>query len=326
MLNVFLTVDTEISSPLSPDWRQNKLAEEIDRDIMGHTTDGDFGIGYQLEHLSRAGLKANWFVESLFVSALGDDAPLRKIVNQIKDAGQDVQLHLHSEWLERFHDSPVNGKTGQNIRAFSEDEQKILIALASRNLKDAGAERVCAYRAGNFGADFLTLRALAANGIRFDTSYNICYLSSCCGLHTPQPLLQPQALEGLYEYPVSFFSDWPGHWRPAQLCACSSREMEGVLLQAWGRGWQSFVIVWHSFELIKRGKGPAISAKPDWTSIERFNRLCAFLKMHADKFDTRLFSEIDSNSPVSGDIHQPLTSSHWKTIERVAEQALGRLR
>jgi hypothetical protein len=57
----------------------------------------------------------------------------------------------------------------------------------------------------------------------------------------------------VYEYPVSAFEDWPGHFlRPAQLTAASYGELANALSAAERSGWESFVIVSHSFELLGR--------------------------------------------------------------------------
>src|ERR1700760_1658208 len=96
-LNVFLTIDTEVW-PRTPDWRKNRLGEDIQRDIYGVTRHGDFGIGYQISVMNTHGLKAVFFLESLFADAVGIDA-LRNVLSNIQQAGHDVQLHLHPEWL-----------------------------------------------------------------------------------------------------------------------------------------------------------------------------------------------------------------------------------
>src|SRR5262245_45849922 len=112
MLDVFLTVDTELwpfsrgwpTVPLAPEHRD--FTREIDFYFHGNTRKGEFGVPYQLECLKQHGLRATYFVESLFASAVGMQ-PLREIVSVIHQAGQEVQLHAHPEWLGEIHDSSL---------------------------------------------------------------------------------------------------------------------------------------------------------------------------------------------------------------------------
>ena len=210
------------------------------------------------------------------------------------------------------------------MHEFTEDEQVALLSLGLANLRVAGAENVCAFRAGNYGANFDTLRALARVGIRYDTSLNPCYLDATCRMRTPEPLLQPADLYGVREYPVSYFRDGPGHSRHAQLCSCSARELRGALLQAWEAGWESFVIVSHSFERIGRRKQTATAPRPDRIVIGRFERLCEFLGNNRDKFHTATFSELGP-APAPEAPPRALRSRVDRTAGRMAEQMVRRL-
>lgn len=323
MLNVFLTVDTEVW-PRTSNWRKVGLAPEIDRDILGVTRDGNFGLPFQMDMLNKHGLKAVFFVEALFACEVGLE-PLREIVSMVQDRGHEVQIHIHTEWLAEMTHSLLPGRTGYNINAFSESEQAVLISKGIENLKNCGARKLCAFRAGNFGANFDTLRALSQNGILFDTSYNVSCLDSDCGLRTPDPLLQPRQIHGVYEYPVSCFLDWRGRYRHAQICACSSQELESALLGAWERGWTSFVVVSHSFELIRRRKQQGKQAIADPIVIKRFERLCRFLASNCDKFRTALFSEISPEAIDAATSLQPLRCGLLPTAWRYAEQLARRV-
>ncbi len=105
MLDVFLTVDTEFY-PLRPDWRIAGLSRDIARDLYGKTERGEFGVSYQLNVLAANGLKATFFVEGLCGSAAGDEV-LGRLVDEIQSKGQEVQLHLHPEWLQWMANPPV---------------------------------------------------------------------------------------------------------------------------------------------------------------------------------------------------------------------------
>src|SRR5262245_56941533 len=137
MLEVYITIDTE-TLPRTPNWRDTNLQTEIERDIYGRTTEGEYGVEYQMQVLNAHGLRAVFFVESLFPCVTGLE-PLRKLVALIHHYGHDVQLHIHTEWLEWISPSPVQGRLGKNIKDFSEADQTVLIATGLRNLRAAVA-------------------------------------------------------------------------------------------------------------------------------------------------------------------------------------------
>lgn len=325
VLKVFITVDTEVW-PWSRDWRATALKDDLRRDIHGITPEGEFGIPYQMDLLNAHGLKGVFFVESLAASVVGPE-PLREIVSLIQERGQDVQLHLHTEWLRWMADSILPGRNGLNIKDFTLDEQTTLLARGLENLRACGATGVDAFRAGNYGANRDTLHALARNGVVYDSSYNFCDPESHCGIKTDRMMLQPAKLEGMVEFPISFFQDRPGHHRHYQLCACSTGELENVLMQAWKRRWHSVVLVSHSFELIDRRLGTGSPPKADFVLVNRFRRFCRFLEKHRDKFQTSTFAEVDPAklpAATAGPV-EPLKSNLFLTSGRYASQARRRV-
>src|SRR5207249_10298898 len=122
------------------------------------------------------------------------------------------------------------------------------------------------------------------------SSHNLARWGTHSDIRGERMLLQPKRIAGVYEFPVSCFQDRPGHWRPAQLAAASARELEWALLRAWRQGWHAFVIVSHSFELIKRrDRDGADASVADRVVIRRLQRLCRFLALNRDKFQTATF-------------------------------------
>ena len=280
MLNVLLTIDTEL-------WPRGELtepsfAEAMARDIFGQTPKGEFGLRYQIDRLNALELRAVFFVEALFASMVGLD-PLREIVQTIREGGHDIQLHVHPEWLAKKPDTLLPGRIGQHLTHFTSDEQRELIGRGVENLHACGVEEVNVFRAGSFGANVDTLDAVAANGITFDSSYNPTYFDDCCALATDPLIQQPQQLQDVWEVPVSFVQQPSGRFRHAQLAACSSRELEAAMTQAWSRDWHTFVIVSHSFELLRWRPGRGHVAWPDRIMLRRFDRLCRFLANNRDK-------------------------------------------
>jgi len=322
MLNVFITIDTEVW-PLLPDWRQAGLTRDIDRDIYGITPTGSYGILYQMDVLEQHGLKGAFFVEPLFAEVAGRDR-LGTIVGEIQGRGHEVQVHIHPEWLGWMNEPLLPGPNPAYLKDFSEHDQQFLISHALELLRNSGANRLCAFRAGDYAANFLTLRALSRLGIAFDTSHNTCYLNSRCGLDTKGPVLQPITLEGVCEIPVSYFRDGPRHYRHAQLAACSWPELRSSLVQAARRGWHTFVIVSHSFELLSKRRQHPDRPRPDRVAVRRFEQLCQFLGENRDRFRTAGFADLSPASFPETAPTAPLLSAPHRTLWRMAEQLVRR--
>jgi peptidoglycan/xylan/chitin deacetylase (PgdA/CDA1 family) len=322
-LNVLITVDAEVW-PRTPGWRESALREDLRRDIYGATTTGAYGLPYQMDVLDAHGLKGVFFIEALCASAVGPE-PLREVVKLVQDRGHEVQLHAHTEWLKWMEPSLLPGRTGQNLKDFAAEEQFILLGAALENLRAAGGTEVCAFRAGNYGANFDTLRALARLGIRYDTSHNTCYLNAECGLRTSGPELHPREIEGVWEFPIAYFQDWPGHYRHAQLCACSAAELRRTLVQAWQGGWSCYVLVSHGFELLRRRKQAGVTALADRAVIRRFESLCRFLGANRDMFRTAGFLDLDPAEIPPPTSTRPLRSNVARTALRFAEQVSRRV-
>lgn len=320
-MQVLLTIDVEVH-PGTPNWRGTELAAEIEQYIDGRTPGGSYGLAYQLGVLKKHRLSAVFFVEALAAIEAGRRV-LEQTVSSIRDAGHEVQLHIHTEWLSYLQQPFLDGRIGTHMRDFSEDDQARLVARGLQNLADCGVSGVSAFRAGNYGADTATLRALARSGIRYDSSWNAAYLRTHCGLDIGEPLYAPRVIEGVWEVPIAFFEDYPGHVRHAQLAACSFAELRYAMRAASAAGWPTFVIVGHSFELVWRGVRKGRQASPRRLVIRRFERLCQFLAEQRDALPTGGFGDLAL--PTTALQCAPVKSPRGLTVARVLEQLAGRL-
>lgn len=318
MLDVFYTVDTEVWCDGWVDL-DARFPAAFASHIHGRTARGDYGLPFQARCLHERGLTGVFFVEPLFATRFGMP-PLAEIVGLLNESQQDVQLHLHTEWLDEAPQRLLEDslRKRQFLRGFSADEQRIVIAEGLRLLRAAGAREVTAFRAGNFGFNADTLGALAANGLRFDSSYNACHLGPSSGLRPGEQLVEPILQDGVYEVPVTVFVDGTRRLRPLQLTACSWSEMEAVLWRALEAGWQSVVIVSHSFELLDASR-----TRADAIAVRRFQSMCDFLARHRDSFRTRGFGSmagcaVERQPP-------PPRLPPWPTLQRLAEQAIRRV-
>lgn len=317
MLNVFLTFDTEI---WCDGWEDldAKFPDAFRRYVYGPTRKGDYALPATLDILAEHGLRGVFFVEPLFAARFGQ-APLDELVGLIRRAGQEIQLHLHTEWVDEADDPelPQVDRKHQYLRQFDRTAQAQLIRYGAHRLNMAGVEPITAFRAGGYGFNRDTLLALADNRIPIDSSYNAGAPIGTADVAPGGILHQPQAFGPVVEYPVSTFHDGRGR-RHLQLTACSLREFEHLLWQAVELGWESLVIVSHNFELLDGTK-----TRPDPVVVGRFQRLCRFLAAHPESFRVRGFGDIQ---PAAGErAVEPLRSGLWRTGLRVVEQAARRV-
>jgi hypothetical protein len=326
-VNVFFTVDTEFwpRSVWQPDF--SELESDIQRDIYGVTRDGEFGLRYQLDVLSAEGLRGVFFIEAISALRSGINT-LRDMIELVQSRGHDVELHVHSEWLEWLEPSFLPGRKALHMRELSLVDQALLIAKAVSLFKEAGLKTPArAFRAGNYGANLDTLQALAQNGIIFDSSYNYPYIGSACDVTTSEPLMQSQWINGVFEVPVNFYQDYPGHYRHTQLTATSLKEMCKALESAHQRGWKSFVIVSHSSELIRRNIEGFNAARADRVVIDRFEKLMRYLGRNKDRYVVSGFQGVEPSSlelESGSNFSMPLKGSVVQTALRMAEQGFRR--
>jgi hypothetical protein len=316
MTAIFYTVDTE----LSPGFFQRGLGadENSRRNVFGEVGGGAWGIGYQMRLLNEARLKGVFFVEALHALVYGEDA-LKRIVAAILEAGHEVQLHAHPEWLMWARDESLRRATKGALAEFDLATQRNVLELAVGMLERAGAPRPTAFRAGNYGANNDTLRALAELGIAYDSSYNHVRLGTDCRISTPEPLRAPARLDGVVEVPITFFEDYPGHTRFVQLCALSSVEMRWVVADSVKENRPAVVIVSHGFELLNVAR-----TAPSRLHLKRFEDLCATLSDMRAATSASTFNDADLDRLLSASgASKPLKSSPVRTAFRMLEQTAG---
>lgn len=302
---VFLTADIEFA------WRHHAAGHDLDGIYRRSIEPAGVGLGFQLETLRRHGLKACFFVDPMPALPFGLD-PIRRIVDTVLDAGQEVQLHLHPNWAGARADD-AGARYGRfQLHEYDLAEQGALIAGATDLLVAAGAPRPIAFRAGNYGADDDTLRALAAHGFAYDSSHN-----GAQAARTSRMSLSPRRISpvpgAVIEVPVTVIEDSPGSLRTFQLCALSSTEAADALDHAAAAGHAAVTIVSHGFELANRG-----GTRANTVHVRRFEALCALLDDRRDDLPTVHFTD---RPPLRLDADDaPLGPDILRTRWRQAEQ------
>jgi hypothetical protein len=328
-VRVFLTVDTEIW-PRAVGWPDAPLApgETCERERAAYFWGGETrklrGLPYQLDMLERHRLRATYFVDPLFSLCLGARL-LADVVSTITDARQEIGLHLHPEWLTDPRCQDLPKFAGPLLHQYGEEAQDKLVRTGLQLLSDAGAPDIRAFRAGSWGANLITLRALASAGIRFDSSLNAYTPMSFPDLSGREAWIQPRSLQGVWEFPVTFFLDRPPRGkRPLHVTACSFAEFVLALEHAYAQGWFAVVIVLHSFEFVRVAALDRVGGRvgPQRLLVRRFERLCRYLSRHRERFVTSCFAEM-SSVPAAPEGQTPARSNVARTLVRQASQLLS---
>lgn len=327
MLKVFITCDTEI---WCDDWKQvdTQFPDAFRRYVYGPTSKGDYALPHILKVLGAHGLEASFFVEPLFSLRFGI-APLQELTGLILAARQEVQLHLHTEWVDEALEPVLpnqivmrgedRSQKRQFLYMFDTADQAILLTEGRRRLEVCGATDINAFRAGSFGLGANTFAALKKAGFAIDSSLNS---SMHFEVNKYLQMAQPGMVEGVLEYPMSNFTDGHGRMRMAQIGATSFAELRAVLWGAAEAGWDSIVLLFHNFELMNQAKN-----QPDPVVARRFEQLCAFLAANRDSFWVGGFKNV--RAPNLFNLQPPRVDwpkAPWlSTSMRVLEQARRRL-
>lgn len=256
MTRVFITIDTEYSSGLYTGPATVDRADNFARSIACRTPHGAVGVLHKLDLLKAHGQKAVFFVDPMAALVWGV-AAIEDIVGPIVEAGQDVQLHCHTEWLRHAGAAnPLASRaTGRNLADFAFEDQCAILDYARTTLMAAGAGAPVAFRAGNYGANDDTLRALASLGIAYDTSHCPALVGASAGrISLGADVHDPVHHMGVIEVPTGSIGALGGRQRHAQITALTLAEMLAAIAHARDTGRGSFTLVSHSFELINRRK------------------------------------------------------------------------
>lgn len=313
---LYFTIDTEYSSGYYHRWGADARLANFERSISGKTRSGAVGIFYQMDRLERHGHRGVFFVDPMPALVWGVEA-IADVVGPIVARGHDVQLHLHSEWLELAGSAnPLGDRTGRNMRDFSLEDQTRLIDYARGVLMAAGAPAPVAFRAGNYGANDDTLRALAELGISYDSSHCPGIAGSECGISLGAGHRDPVAHCGVIEVPVGCIAAPGSRLRHFQLTTLTGSEIGAALRHAARHDQASMTLVSHSFELLSRDR-----LRVNRIVRNRFDRLCAAL---AAMPDVTTATYAGAPPPVAR--HRPcrpLPHNPLRTARRYAEQAVA---
>jgi peptidoglycan/xylan/chitin deacetylase (PgdA/CDA1 family) len=307
---VLLSIDTELT------WRAHRAGHDWRENLRRSYDAAGVGVGYQLDRLARHGLKACFFVDPMPALPFGIE-PVRRMIEPILAAGQEVQLHLHPMWIDadtrRGDRSADQDMTGRPLA-----DQRALIDTAIALLREAGAPDPVAFRAGNFGADATTIAAAAAAGLRYDSSHDGGMVPHPCATGLPRRAVAPLVAHGLIELPMMLIEAPDGGLRHLQIGAISFAEMRAALRHAEREGNPLATVLSHGFELATRD-----GLRVNRVVRRRFDRLCAYLDAQRERLPT---VRLDTLGDLLLDVPAtPAPGAAMRRLGRLAMQAAANL-
>ncbi len=332
MVNVFITVDVETS--IGGAFKDPETFSPVgaDKRIWGRVMGKEYGISFIMDILEDNDLRATFFVESLCTLYFGKEM-LQKVCSEILKRGHDIQLHIHPNYqVFRFPDWRQIVKHGDlfsdNMMDYSFEDQVKLIRMGKEILSECGITPV-AFRAGSFGANRDTLKALRKNSFIFDSSYNSSFLGKTCFI-SEELFNDVFQYDGISEVPITNYVNkiWNiGGLRHLDVCAASFLEMQQVLNICTDTGPNCVTFIVHSFSFLKNKDVQYKKTKPNFLLINRFKSLCKFLKENRKFFKVLTFSDIGKNScflPCESNHEFPKVSKKY-VLKRMVEQLYQKL-
>lgn len=286
--------------------------------VYGVVDGKEEALGFLLETFDRYQIAATFFVECANYFYFGDE-PMLGVVNRLKSAGQDIQLHVHPVWLS-FNQDPALGLFPRHDdcdgRAYEELRSAFstCIGLFERWV----GHKPLAIRTGSMRVDDNVYRVM--RDLNIPLSSNIAM-----GIYTPKESALwhdsgRHSIHGVMELPVFTYQDskLAGriHKKSLQITSCSWPEMRYLLRKARKSGIENIVVLTHPSEFIKKSDFQYRKLIRNRINQERLQNLCEFVRDHPDDFVA-----VDFSSQVH---HWRATEFHQRTISVPSMYAAGR--
>lgn len=137
-----------------------------------------YGATYMAELFAEYNFEATFFIDTIERLIHGENK-MKTLCGSLRSFNQDIQLHTHPSWRYDPRDSKtLNNKKrkcfpGQEkdfLYKLSEKEQSKFIKEEKKLLESWSGSSVTVHRAGGYGINQDTFKALAANNIKIDAS------------------------------------------------------------------------------------------------------------------------------------------------------------
>jgi len=193
------TIDVESAPGLT------EVKDPLSQLIYGTTEQGEYGIRFIMNAFEKYGFNATFFV-SVFEIGIYGVKPIERVVRSIHERGFDVELHTHPNFL--WYKKQIFPKKGKFMWEYTLEEQVRLLRFGKALINRWIKEKIVAHRAGGYGADYNTLKAINGAGIPLDSSmfYGKGYYQKNCKLNNPVLTINKlKRFENVWEVPITVY-------------------------------------------------------------------------------------------------------------------------
>jgi len=266
-----ITIDTEVRYP--------RIGDPFNRDILGQFNGFCHGVYEIANDLSAQGLRGVYFLDVHGAACYGEGRYV-EMCDRLQSKGHSIQLHTHPD---QMYDP-----RRRHMHEYSIEEQTNIILEGIGLLKKWTGKTPIAHRAGRYGANEDTLKALNINGIHLDSSFFYgradCKLSfnrsndpiMSCGVWEIPVTVVPEPVEKLgMRFPRWTRKFWR-NFAKLDVNGMSGQQLCQAVMEVWGK--TPFVVIFlHSFSFIRRNPTGFVL---DREAVDSFRSL---LRMLADE-------------------------------------------
>jgi peptidoglycan/xylan/chitin deacetylase (PgdA/CDA1 family) len=265
-----ITIDTET-------FRVNGRVLPFATHHYAELPNGAFGVQRIIDTCDQYGAKATFFVDVYMHRHYGE-SDVATLCQRIDGAGHDVQLHAHTSWMPESHSGL--------IKEFPLDRQIEIVAEGKQLIHKWTGKAPVGFRAGAYGANLDTMRALKANDFTVDSSYFPFHVNCDLSKQLNNRFLnQTFPLEGLLEIPVTTYWLLKGQNKQKNskidVNACSWLELKRVVGILSKSSIQYIILFLHSFSFVRWDQNGE-NLQPQLRPLRRFELLLKFIREELD--------------------------------------------
>lgn len=244
----------------------------FDINIYGCIDGSEYGVNRIMDIFEKFDVQGTFFVDVYMYHKYGEEK-VRSLCRMINRRGHDVQLHAHANWIPNH--------PHEFVSRYSLSEQINIIAEGKKLIAEWTGVVPVGFRAGAYGLNLDTIKALEANGFNIDSSYfpyhRNCELSGQLNNKYHNKIF---TIGSICEIPVSTYwlVDTPFYRKNSKLDinACSNEEFRDILPKFINSKINFVVLFLHSFSFLK-WKRDYSSVQPDYRAMERLSRTLELL-------------------------------------------------
>lgn len=238
-------------------------ANHIDTLIYGRLgQDEEYGIGRMFDIAEKNNVRLTCFLDYAEQHIYGEK--LLDVGRYIVSRGQDLQVHLHPEFLSASLFEKQTSRRENDLFAVSREQAELLLDYAVQTHSQISTKQPVAFRGGGYRYSGPVLSILAKHGFRFNSCYNPARINQPFNIG---PLRQFQWTENIIELPISCIANFKRTKRLYEYNFNGDLLLRGTIddcLQSHNLFLQTFfktygddavaVLVMHSWSLLKFNK------------------------------------------------------------------------